>query len=219
MHAKRLRMAGLAGLVLAVGLSQAAAGQLGSRSAEEWIDRLDRPARVEGLRIDEVVARLRLDPGDVVADLGAGTGTFSLPFAKAVSPGGRVYAVEIDEDLIDYIAERSQAEGITNVQPVFGEFEDPRLPGRDVDVAFFHDVLHHIEKRAEYLNKLTRYIKPSGRVAIIERGAERGAPGNDPAMHLTQDQVTMWMAEAGFKLSEQYYLFGDDKWFLVYSRQ
>ena len=80
---KRLWVSCFVGLVLAVGLSQAA-GQIASRPADEWVRTLERPERIEGLRIGEVIARLRLQPGDVVADLGAGTAVFSVPFGKAV---------------------------------------------------------------------------------------------------------------------------------------
>ena len=99
---KRLWVSCSVGLVLAIGVSLAS-GQIASRPAEDWVTTLEGPARIEGLRVDEVIARLRPKPGDVVADLGAGTGVFSVPFGKAVSPGGKVYAVEIDEGFFEYI--------------------------------------------------------------------------------------------------------------------
>ena len=158
---RRLWISGLIGLGLAIGISQAE-GQIASRSVDDWVSVLDRPERVEGLRVDEVIARLRLKPGDVVADIGAGTGVFSVPFGEAVSAGGKVYAVEIDEDFFSYITRRAEANGVKNVQTVLGEFSDPSLPVPDVDLAFFHDVLHHVEDRALYLKNLASYVKPSG---------------------------------------------------------
>ena len=182
---KRLWVSCGVGLVLAMGLSEAA-GQLASRSADEWVTTLERPERVEGLRVGEVISRLRLQPGEVVADLGAGTGVFSVPLGKAVSPGGKVYAVEIEEGFFDYISQRAEADGVRNVETVLGEFSDPNLPAQDVDLAFFHDVLHHVEDRAGYLKNLAGYVKPTGRVVIIDFGAGQGAHGDQPELRILQ---------------------------------
>lgn len=215
---KRLPVACVFGFLIAITLSQAAAGQLASRPVEEWVTTLERPERVEGLRIDEVTARLRLQPGEVVADVGAGTGVFSIPFAQSVSPGGKVYAVEVDDGFFDYIVSKADSNGVDNVQTVLGEFTDPKLPAQDVDLAFFHDVLHHIEDAAGYLKNLARYVKPSGRVAIIDRGAA-GPRSEHSEMHITGDQLTEWMADAGFRPAEEHFDVFSDKFFLVYSKQ
>ena len=111
---------------------------------------------------------LDLKPGMVVADIGAGSGLFSRPLAKAVAPAGKVYAVDIQQDLLDHINQRDKEENIRNIQTVLGEFDDPKLPAKDVDLAFINDVLHHIQHRAVYLKALGTYVKPSGRIAIIE---------------------------------------------------
>ena len=174
----RLWAALLVAMACAFGRSEAA-GQLGPRSAEEWIRLMERPERVATLRIDEIISRLGLGPGDVVADIGAGAGTFSLPFARAVAPGGTVYAVEIDPELMAHIEARADAGGVRNVVGVLGEFTDPVLPALDVDLAFFHDVLHHVQDRAGYLRNLARYIGPEGRVAVIENPR----PHEDPVSY------------------------------------
>ncbi len=218
MTLKDLPKVGLLGLlVLLAGLSEAPA-QLGSRSAEEWANVLDREQRVSGLKIEEVVSRLKLQPGEVVADIGAGTGVFSGPLAQAVAPTGTLLAVEIDQGLLDHIAQRAIEENIKNIQPVLGEFDDPNLPTR-VDVAFFHDVLNHIEHRQTYLKKLATYLEPDGRVVIIDLIFDRpeGPHRNQPEMHITQEQVRRWMAAAGFPVMEEIDLF-DDKFFVVFTR-
>ena len=87
------RATAMAALLSTVGASQGVAWQLGSRPAERWIEVLSGPDRIQRLKIDDVIARLRIKPGDVLADIGAGSGAFSLPFARAVAPGGTVYAV------------------------------------------------------------------------------------------------------------------------------
>ena len=218
MTLKDLPKVGLLGLlVLVVGLSEAPA-QLGSRSADDWATVLDREQRVSGLKIEEVVSRLKLKPGDVVADIGAGTGVFSGPLAQAVAPTGTLLAVDIDQGLLDHIAQRAREEKVTNIQPVLGEFEDPNLP-TPVDVAFFHDVLHHIEKRQAYLKALATYVKPDGRVVVIDMFFDRpdGPHRNQPEMHITQEQVRRWMADAGFPVMQEIDLF-EEKFFVVFSR-
>src|SRR5262245_28442765 len=99
----------------AVVLSASPGAQLASRPAEEWIKTLDGATRVAALKIDEVVAALKLKPGHVVADIGAGSGLLEVPLGKAVSPGGRVYAVEIDAGFFPAIKKRADDAGVTNV--------------------------------------------------------------------------------------------------------
>ena len=105
-----------------------AAEQLGSRPAEEWIKTLDGPVRVAGMKIDEVVSALKLQPGQTVADIGAGSGLLEVPLAKAVGPRGRVYAVEIDAGFFPEIRKRAAEAQVTNVETVLGKFTDPALP-------------------------------------------------------------------------------------------
>jgi ubiquinone/menaquinone biosynthesis C-methylase UbiE len=193
------------------------AGQLASRPVEEWIKTLENPTRVAGLMIDEVIARLRLQPGDVVADLGAGSGLFAFPLAKAVG-SGRVYAVELDEGFLTHIRAKAKAEKASNIVPVLGKFTDPALPARDVDVAFFHDVLHHVQDRAAYLKSVASYMKPGGRIVIIDLNAETSPHRDQPELVVTKDQAAKWMGDAGFIPKEDISLFAD-KWFVIYSRR
>ena len=214
------RSVGLVTLTVAalfIGLPAPATGQLASRPAEAWSKMLDQPERLAGLRVEEVLARLQLKPGQVVADLGAGTGVFSVPMGRAVSPGGTVYAVEVDAGYFDIIRQKAAEAGAANVRTVLGEFGDPKLPTRDIDVAFFSDVLHHIEDRAGYLKNLAAYVKPSGRVAIIDLKAEQSPHRDQPELVVSEAQVTAWMKAAGFGRVEQVDMFSD-KFFLIYSR-
>jgi SAM-dependent methyltransferase len=208
------------GLFLLVASAEAPA-QLGSRATKEWIQNLDRPERIAGLEIDKVLPILNLKPGDKVADIGAGTGAFSLPLAKTVAPSGKVYAVDIDPGLLDYIVQKAKKENLENIQTVKGEFSDPKLPARDVDLGFFHDVLHHIENRQAYLKALGAYIKPTGRIALIEmnRDDPKTPHRNNPQMLLSKDEVKSWMAAAGFYPAVEYDIFGNRKWFIIYTRR
>lgn len=210
-----VRVAGAVAAVLA--LTGSAEAQLASRPAEEWVKVLDSAERVAGLKVHEVAASLELGEGDVVADLGAGTGPFVIPFAAHVSPKGKVYAVEVDRGFLPYIQNRARAAGVENVQTVLGEFTDPKLPAADVDVAFFHDVLHHIENRPAYLKSLVKYLKPDARIAVIDYHPAQSPHRDDPALQVSKEQTAAWLAEAGFKPLYEIPLF-PDKWFVIYRR-
>jgi ubiquinone/menaquinone biosynthesis C-methylase UbiE len=200
-----------------VAVSADAARQLGSRSAEEWVKTLDTPQRVAGLKIDDVIAKLRIAPGQVVADIGAGTGLFEGALAAAVTPTGTVYAVDVEQGLLDRITLRARDLKVANVRVVLGKFTDPALPARNVELALINDVLHHIEDRAAYLKSLATYVAPAGRIAIIDFRPGQGGHLNQPELRVTKEQTDGWMAAAGFKPSEEIDLF-TDKWFVVYSR-
>jgi ubiquinone/menaquinone biosynthesis C-methylase UbiE len=190
--------------------------QLASRPVEEWRKVLDSPERLAVLKAGEVVARLKLKSTDVVADLGAGTGPFEVPFAKAVQSGA-VYAVEVDGGFFPMIEEKAKAAGVTNVRTVLGVFTDPKLPVSNVNLAFMHDVLHHIEDRAGYLKALAKYLGPQARIAIIDYEPARSPHRDQPALVVSREQATALLAGAGFKPIEDIALF-DEKWFLVFGR-
>lgn len=204
-------------VLLLVGFASAARAQLGARSTAEWLRMLDAQNRVSKLRVDEVVAALGLAPGATVADIGAGSGVFTLPLSGAVTATGRVYAVDIDQGLVDHIVGKAREARVSQVQGVLGKFTDPALPARDLDLAFIYDVLHHIEDRATYLRNLAGYLQPGGRVAVIDFFPERGPHRNEPALQITKEQTRRLMAEAGLRLVAEHRLY-DDKWFVIYGK-
>jgi ubiquinone/menaquinone biosynthesis C-methylase UbiE len=198
-------------------VAQSAALQLGSRSAEEWVKTLDTPQRIASLHIDEVVSKLRLKPGQTVADIGAGTGLFEGALANAVTPAGTVYAVDVEQGLLDHISQRAADLKVSNVRVVLGKFTDPALPARTIDLALINDVLHHIEDRPIYLKNLAGYLKPTGRIAVIDFRPGQGGHLNQPELRITKEQTDAWMAAAGLTRAEELDLF-PDKFFVVYSR-
>ncbi|MGE3843775.1 MAG: class I SAM-dependent methyltransferase [Vicinamibacterales bacterium] len=209
-HTPRLSLVALC-IAAFGGTAMPVSAQLGNRPAADWIRTLERPERVASLRIPEVVAQLGLGPGIRVADIGAGPGVFTLPFAKAVG-SAPVYAVEVDQALLDHIGLRAREQQVANVRPVLGQFADPTLPEASIDLAFIHDVLHHIADRPTYMRNLARAVAPGGRIAIIERSEGRGGD-----MHLTQADVTTMLAGVGFGKAQSVDLFSD-KSFVIYSR-
>jgi ubiquinone/menaquinone biosynthesis C-methylase UbiE len=170
------------------------------------------------LKIEEVVARLGLGPGDRVADIGAGRGVFFEPLAWAEAPGETLYAVETDQELFDYINDRAGRENLANIQTVLAEFEDPKLPSREFDLIFFHDVLHHIEKRQEYLKPAAFYLKLDGRIVVIDmiKGHPEAGHRNQPEMQISPEEVKQWMAAAGLRLVEEADDLFENKFFVAF---
>jgi ubiquinone/menaquinone biosynthesis C-methylase UbiE len=201
--------------LVAVSVLYGDARQLGSRAADAWIATLENPNRIAGLKIDEVVSHLRLRPGSVVADIGAGAGAFEGALSTAVTPTGTVYAVDIQQGLLDHIATRAKTLGLTNVRTVLGTFTDPALPARNIDVALIYDVLHHIQNREAYLKSLAGYLVPGGRIAVVDFVPGKGGHVNDAEQQITKAQTDTWMASAGLKPAQEIAIF-DDKWFAIY---
>lgn len=194
------------------------AAQLAGRPAEEWIKTLDGTTRVSSLKLDDVVAAMKLKPGETVADIGAGSGLFSVPAARAVGPKGRVYAVEVDAGFFAAIKKRASDAGVGNVQTVLGEFTDPKLPVKTIDIAFFHDVLHHIDNRGPYLKTLASYLGPMGRIVVIDFEGGRGPHAAQQELQVPREQLTKWMADAGLKPDGEAKLF-DDKYVLTFVKK
>jgi len=207
---KKLRTFLLTSLSATV-LTAAFAFQLAQQPAEKYIAAMDRPDRV--LKIDEVVARLALKPGDIVADVGSGSGVYSIPMAKAIAPNGILYAVDIDQAMLDHVAARAKEAGVTNLRTVLGEYDDPKLPVKNVDVAYFQRTLHMIEHRQAYLNATAKYLKPDGRVVVIDKNHE----DSQDWMWLNQSDVDTWMAAISFYPAQHFAVF-DDRYFVVYQR-
>lgn len=133
---------------------------------------LERPERVEEEQPDRVVELLELKAGDSVADIGAGTGYFSWRLARKVGPRGKVYAVDIQEEMLDLLDKQMKQRGVENVEPVLGEIADPKLPAGAVDLVIMVDVYHEFSHPYEMMQGIIRGLKPGGRVAFVEYRAE-----------------------------------------------
>jgi precorrin-6B methylase 2 len=201
-----------------IGLTAAPSAQLGSRPVDEWIKTLDGPARVSALRIPEVVAALKLQPGQIVADIGAGTGLLEVPLAQAVGPKGRVYDEDVDAGFFPGIRKRAADANVANIETVLGRFTDPLLPVKNVDVALFHDVLHHIEKRPEFIKTLSSYLAPSARIAVVDYEPGKGPHSGQRELEVSRDELGAWMRDAGFRQIDDVKLFAE-KYVLVFSKR
>lgn len=123
--------------------------------------------RDEWQQPDRVVAELGIVSGQQLADLGSGGGYFTFRLASAVGPSGRVYAVDVDSEMNERLERLARERGAANVSVVLAAHDDPRLP-EPVDLVFTSNTYHHIEDRVAYLERLTRYLSPGGRVAVVE---------------------------------------------------
>ena len=153
---------------------------------------------------DRVIAALGIEPGDRVADLGSGSGYFTVHLAKAVGPEGRVYAVDVDEEMNAYLRERVEQAGVANVEVILGRFEDPLLPDGGVDLVLTVDTYHHIEDRPTYFRNLRRDLTQGGRVAVIDYDGRKGWFVRLLGHSTPRDVLLREMGEAGYEVAEEH---------------
>jgi ubiquinone/menaquinone biosynthesis C-methylase UbiE len=186
-----------------------------SACAELAYEHMNDPARDAWQKPGEVITALAIYPGSRVADLGAGGGYFTWRLAEAVGLQGRVYAVDIDEAALDIVQKEMTSRGITNVVPIRAESTDAKLP-EPVDLVFSCDTHHHMQDRVAYFRFLARYLKPEGRVAILDfhpHGFFSGLLGHGTA----KDDVRREMEAAGYRLVSDHNLVNTQH-FQVFSR-
>jgi len=182
------------------------------RDPLEYIQILESADRVKKLQVNRVIRSLKVQPGQKVADLGAGSGLFTRPLARRVGPEGVVYAVDIDRDLLEYIEETARSQNLENIKTVTAGEYDPRIPEK-VDLVLICDTLHHIKNPKVYVQDLVRYLKPDGRVAIIDYS--RNWPKRFESARYTTPELDAWMKVGGYTLDEKFD-FLEDNFFVIY---
>jgi ubiquinone/menaquinone biosynthesis C-methylase UbiE len=165
---------------------------MGHRAAD-WLERSERE-REEAP--DLLVRRLELSPSDVVADIGAGTGYFTFRLSPLV-PDGTVYAVDIQEEMLDIIRGRIAAGGHNNIVPVLGEIDDPRLPEGGVDLVLLVDAYHEFSRPREMMLGIYNSLRPGGRVVLIEYRLEDPDIPIKPLHKMSEKQARAEMAAVG----------------------
>lgn len=194
-------------------LPPAAAPSVSPIAAPEVNDNINRPRsepytgdlsifedrdRAKNLQIDRVMDILKISDGKNVADIGAGSGWFSVRAAKRVGASGKVFAIEINQDYINYINNRTKRENFPNVQTVLGTEDDPKLPENSVDAVLILKTYHEIGQPIKVLENLRKSLRNDARVGIIDRN---GA-GDDHG--IKKEVVVGELERAGFELKEDY---------------
>jgi ubiquinone/menaquinone biosynthesis C-methylase UbiE len=160
---------------------------------------LDRPEREREERTDLLLDALALKPTDVVADIGAGTGFFTFLMAPKV-PNGKILAVDIQPEMIQYLSEGKAKHKAQNVQPILGTESDPKLPAGSIDLAILIDAYHEFSYPREMIAHIAAALKPGGRVALVEYRAEDPTVSIKELHKLSVAQATKEMKQAGLKL-------------------
>jgi ubiquinone/menaquinone biosynthesis C-methylase UbiE len=163
---------------------------------------LEGPDRDAWQRPDQIMDALRIGDGSKVADLGAGSGWFTIRLARRVGPNGIVYAEDIQRQMLEAIKRRVDRENLPWVHTVFGEPNDPKLPGQ-VDAVLMVDAYHEVDQPVVLLRNIARYLLPGGRIAIVDFTPEGGGPG--PAMEdrVDSERVIRDAAAAGLVLESR----------------
>lgn len=173
----------------------------------------DSPGRDKKLQIDRVMSILAIEPGKSVADIGAGSGWFTVRAAKRVGQQGTVYAVDINAEATRYINERARKEQLGNVKTILSQPDDPLLPGRSVDAVLLLKTYHEVAHPITLLQRLRPSLRPGAKVGIIDRN------GNGENHGIEKDVVIREAKEAGYSLRDQYdFVKGDNMdYFLVFT--
>jgi predicted methyltransferase len=166
-----------------------------------WLERPDREATEQP---EKVLDALKIAPGSTVADIGAGTGYFSVRLAKRVGPQGRVLATDIQPQMLALLDENRRAAGVGNIEPVLCTPTDAKLPEGQLDLALMVDVYHELAYPEETLAQVRRALKPDGRLVLVEyRGEDAGVPIK-PEHKMTLAQVRAEVEPMGFRLQEAF---------------
>ena len=166
-------------------------------------DWLERPGRISEERPDEMLAAMGLKDGDIVADIGAGSGFHTRRMARLVAPTGQVFAVDIQPEMLEILKGRVEDEDLTGIVPVLGEFDDPNLPDNQIDWILLVDVYHEFENPDLMLAKMRQALQDNGKVALVEYRVEDGTGDHIKADHrMSVHQVLSEWIPSGFELIE-----------------
>ena len=181
-----------------------------------YIAALEDPKRDAYQKPHQVLEALGIKQGEVVADIGAGSGYFTMRLAHHVGPTGRVYAVDVSPDMIRHLNRRLREAGIRNVWSVLSDPGDPLLPDASVDRFVIVNTWHHIEDQPRYLTLLKRMLRPGGQVVHVDF-QKRDLPVGPPlGMKVAREDVVKQMEAAGFRLAAEHAIL-PYQYFLVFA--
>lgn len=167
---------------------------------EEYAARWNDPSRDAWQRPEEIIKAARLEPGMKVADIGAGTGYMVAHLSRAVGEGGEVFAIDVEESMVRYIAERKAELGPAKISPRKAAHDSPAIASESIDAAVTINVWHHLAAREAYARKVFEGLKPGGTFVVVdfELSAQEGPPVE---MRLAPEQIILELEGAGFEVS------------------
>jgi len=166
-----------------------------------WLIRHKRDKEEATLKMRE---ELKLKPGMTVCDMGSGNGYHTLPMAEAVGVKGKVYAVEVQPEMIEMLHQRATEKGITNIESIIGLPHDPKLPAASCDMILLVDVYHEFSHPEQMLGGMRKALKPDGVIVLVEFRAEDDSVPIKPEHKMTKAQINKELTGNGFKLVREF---------------
>jgi predicted methyltransferase len=162
---------------------------------------LERPEREQEEAPTIAIRALGLKPGQVVADIGAGSGYYTVRMAREVGPSGKVIATDIQPGMLEILRRRIQQDGLSNVELVLGAADDPKLPEQSIDLALMVDVYHELSAPQAFVRRLRAALKPTGRLVLLEFRKEDPRIPIRPEHKMSIAEVKAELEPEGFRLS------------------
>jgi arsenite methyltransferase len=185
------------------------------RDSNAYIGMLDDPERDAYQKPHEVLTALSIKPGEVIADIGAGSGYFTFRLAHHLGNQGKVYAIDVSPDMILHLNRRIRDFNASNVSSILADPDDPLLPERSVNRFFFSNSWHHIENHTKYLSLIKKMLKPGGEIIMIDFH-KKGLPVGPPMqMKIAREDLIKQMESNGFRLAKEH-TFLPYQYFLVF---
>ena len=183
-----------------------------------YIEMLESPERISEQKPDEVIAALGIRKGEVIADIGAGSGLFAFRFAPHVGESGRIFAVDVNPDMILYMNRQIRDKGLRNVSTILSASDDPLLADSSVDRFFICNTWHHVPNQPQYVALMKKMLKPGGQIIVLDYKKEKLPVGPPPEMKMAREEVIRQMESGGFKLQKEH-SFLPYQYFLVFAVQ
>jgi arsenite methyltransferase len=181
-----------------------------------YIGSLEDPKRDAYQKPHEVMTALNLKPGEVIADIGAGSGYFTFRLSHFVGDKGKVYAVDVSPDMILHINRRIRELKTTNVVSILADPDDPLLPDQSVNRFFFSDSWHHVENQTKYLALMKRMLKPRGEIVMIDFHKKELPVGPPLQMKIAREDLIKQLASNGLRLATEH-TFLPYQYFLIFA--
>ncbi len=180
-----------------------------------YIAMLENPQRDAEQKPDEVIAALDLKAGETMADIGAGSGYFSFRFARKLGDNGRVYAVDVNSDMILHMNRYIRDKKVKNVTTILSAADDPLLQDASINRFFICNTWHHVQSRPQYIALMKKMLKPGGQIIIVDYKKKQLPVGPPPEMKMARREVIGEMEGNGFKLAKEH-TFLPYQYFLVF---